>query len=278
MGHYAKDKGLIISILSIADIECKLEKLSPIADLTGGDIVKVNPLNLNADFADVLQQNIVATNVVLKVKLHNALKFIEEDKKDLSQDYSLLNREIGNVIENQNITFRYGIKSLTELKVLGMDLKQITQFPFQTQIFYTSLEGNKCVRYITKMQKYTYDYQKAKEGQNDQVVYSNAIKQTTSLARQGNYRGAQANIKLWSHELRPDAKESFQAATLPIYCSLQMEQFKNISSNVSYQPQSQPQPQPQQNNLYPVPQLQGTKPPEVSDQLITFVKDLEKKI
>ena len=37
--------------------------LSPLTDLTGGEIIKLNPINLNNEFADVLAEKLVATSV-----------------------------------------------------------------------------------------------------------------------------------------------------------------------------------------------------------------------
>jgi len=38
-----------------------------------------------------------------------------------------------------------------------IDLSQIKNFPFQTQITYTALDGSKCVRVITELQSISND-------------------------------------------------------------------------------------------------------------------------
>ena len=50
LGSKAKSKGISISIISIVESECRLDLLSPIADLTNGEISKVDPINMADDF------------------------------------------------------------------------------------------------------------------------------------------------------------------------------------------------------------------------------------
>jgi hypothetical protein len=58
---------------------------------------------------------------------------------------------MGNVTEETTFTFEYTMKTLKELIAMeDIDLTQIKEFPFQTQIFYTTLDGSKCLRVITK--------------------------------------------------------------------------------------------------------------------------------
>ena len=46
MTSQAKDAGVSVSIITIEGQECKLEQLSTVADNTGGDIERVNPLEV----------------------------------------------------------------------------------------------------------------------------------------------------------------------------------------------------------------------------------------
>ena len=72
-GQYAKSKGLTINIVSIIADECDLETLSQLAELTGGEVQRVDPISLTKNFANINQLPIIATNVVAKIKLHKGL-------------------------------------------------------------------------------------------------------------------------------------------------------------------------------------------------------------
>jgi hypothetical protein len=91
--------------------------------------------------------------VVTKVKLHKGLEFRNEDPLNLSEDKTLMARELGNVTEETEITFEYRLKSLKDLvKMDDLDLTKVKSFPFQAQITYQALDGSKCVRIISNQQ------------------------------------------------------------------------------------------------------------------------------
>lgn len=77
-GEYAKQKGITVNIVSIIGDECNLDSLTKLAELTGGNIDRVDPVSLTKTFANSLAAPIIATNVVAKVKLHKGLMFRNE--------------------------------------------------------------------------------------------------------------------------------------------------------------------------------------------------------
>lgn len=99
IGQYAKSKGITVNIVSITGDECNLESLSKLAELTGGEVTRVDPVGLTKNFANILALPIIASNVVAKVKLHKGLQFRNEDPQSLSDDMTLMVRDIGNVTE-----------------------------------------------------------------------------------------------------------------------------------------------------------------------------------
>jgi hypothetical protein len=112
--------------------ECNIETLSKIAELTGGQVERVDPMNLTQNFANILQLPVIATNVVAKVKLHKGLEFRNEDVLNLSEDKTLMARDLGNVTEETEITFEYRLKNLKDLvRMEDIDLSKIKSFPFQ---------------------------------------------------------------------------------------------------------------------------------------------------
>jgi len=110
----------------------------------------VDPSEISKDFASILSQKAIATKVEAKVKLHKGLQFRNELQTDLSEDRTILSRRFGNVTTDSMFTFEYGMKPISELLLIeDVDMATMTHFPFQTQIKYTDLSGNKCMRVIT---------------------------------------------------------------------------------------------------------------------------------
>lgn len=133
IGEFAKSKGVTVSIVSIIGDECNLDSLTKLAELTGGDVERVDPDSLTKNFANILADPIIASNVVTKVKLHKGLQFRNEIDQNLSEDRSLLVKDVGNVTSACEITFEYTLKAINELvKMEDIDLTTMKSFPFQT--------------------------------------------------------------------------------------------------------------------------------------------------
>ena len=71
--------------------------MSNLADVSGGNVERVNPTTLTKDFASMMAMPVIASNVVTKIKIHKALRFRNEDEGALNEDKTLLVRELGNV-------------------------------------------------------------------------------------------------------------------------------------------------------------------------------------
>ena len=54
LGEFAKEQGLTINIISIIGDDCNLDALSKLAEMTGGEINRVNPVELTNNFANIL--------------------------------------------------------------------------------------------------------------------------------------------------------------------------------------------------------------------------------
>jgi hypothetical protein len=60
---------------------------------------------------------------VTKIKLHKGLEFRNEDPVNLSEDKTLMVRDLGSVTQETEITFEYRLKGLKELvKMDDIDL------------------------------------------------------------------------------------------------------------------------------------------------------------
>jgi hypothetical protein len=133
VGQLAQANGVTINIISIQGDECNIDSLSKLADLTGGNVERVNPVTLKDDFSNILSSPVIASNVEVKVKLHKGLEFRNEAAADLSADKTLLARSFGNVTEDNMFTFEYTLKKISELvKMDDIDLEKIKSLPFQT--------------------------------------------------------------------------------------------------------------------------------------------------
>ena len=72
-------------------------------------------MSLTKCFANSLSAPIIATNVVAKIKLHKGLMFRNELDDNLSEDKTIMVRDLGNVTDETEITFEYTLKDIKDL-------------------------------------------------------------------------------------------------------------------------------------------------------------------
>lgn len=221
VGQIAKEKGIQISIITIVESECRLDMLSPIADLTGGNILRVNPLNLTNDFADFIAEKMVATKVNVEVRLHKALKFFKEDESNfMNGNKSVLKKEIGNVTMNSILSFEYGLKSDDELKLIpNFDINTLKIIPLQSIIYYENLKGFKCIRVISDTIETTEKLDEANEGRQADVIAAHGMQVVQKLAEKGSYQEAERESNKIKFELGNDFHSNLrvQQNFLPMY-------------------------------------------------------------
>jgi imidazolonepropionase-like amidohydrolase len=204
MGLMAMAKGVTVSVISITAAEASLENLGKVCDATGGEVDRVNPLKLQDNFAGILENAVLATQVRAKMLLHQACKMqAEEDLLKAAQQAPQTDAEgvssstrvvdVGNVFENTEIFFEYKQKSPEELLRAGINLDGIKQLPFQVQIHYTRLDRSKCIRVITQQRPVTTDRAMAEEHLDLGVVAANAAQRTAQLAQRGDYERGRLN-------------------------------------------------------------------------------------
>lgn len=62
-----------ISVTSIKGTDCKMRELGKMADATGGQVNIVDPLKLTEEFANILSDPVIATNVQATLLVHSRL-------------------------------------------------------------------------------------------------------------------------------------------------------------------------------------------------------------
>lgn len=204
MGQYAKERGIMVNIITIKGEGCRVDRLGTIADMTQGKVTRVNPDNIAKDFANVMKDEAVATQVKVRVRLHPSLTFRRENKENVFENGSLCLREIGNVTAKTALTFEYQAKSDVELAKEGLDLEKLEEFPMQAHVYFTSQEGHKMLRTITMKLKSTKDLQAAQKGANVRVLATRAAQFTSEQASKGDVVLARKVNKKWDQYMNED--------------------------------------------------------------------------
>lgn len=65
--EYAKQKGVVVNILSIKGDRCNLKELGKLTLSTGGSILKIDPTLLGSEFNKINKEEILGSESVLKI-------------------------------------------------------------------------------------------------------------------------------------------------------------------------------------------------------------------
>eukprot|EP00831_Metopus_contortus_P003877 TRINITY_DN11429_c0_g1_i1.p1 TRINITY_DN11429_c0_g1~~TRINITY_DN11429_c0_g1_i1.p1 ORF type:complete len:166 (+),score=46.95 TRINITY_DN11429_c0_g1_i1:209-706(+) len=88
----------------------------------------------------------------------------------------------------------------------------------------------KCVRVLTKKQEITFEKEEAKKDAKFDILSVNAVQKTAKMAKEGNFRGAQANAYQWKKVLKgSDQYEDYMIKASPIYNALDKQQREDVA-------------------------------------------------
>jgi len=199
----AKEKGIIINLLCFEGEESKISFLQVLCEETGGEIIKVKPTEILDQFSNLLTQDIIASNVKVSMKIHKIMCFRNEIPEEIKDNGSTIIKNIGNVTSETEIFIEYSFKSSEEIALYKeFDFNTLKSVAFQAIIEYTSKTGDKCRRVISQIQELSSDKEKIEKEAKYDLISVNAIKKTSQLAKEGQYRNAQANALAWKKMIK----------------------------------------------------------------------------
>jgi hypothetical protein len=149
----------------------------------------VNPLKLVTEFASLLADPVVASQVNITFILHKGLYCVaaegSDEKKESSERPQFVKKRVGNVTADTVELFEYGVRS---------DAKKddsLTSLPFQVQVrFRRQSDGLELIRVITETKEVTRDREVAEKSVDLKVIGTHAAKQSATLAMAGEYSQA----------------------------------------------------------------------------------------
>ena len=149
---------------------------------------------MSSKVVNVLSNNIVALCGQLTVVLHQAFRFRDQAKGVVSK----LQREIGNVSNNSDVTFGFQVeesqveafkKAFEAKKFEDPKLELISNVgvPIQMQLQYKTNDGGIYLRVITAYPKLSFDRNDVEKDINSSVVAVEAVQNAARLAQAGAY-------------------------------------------------------------------------------------------
>ncbi|KAJ6227483.1 hypothetical protein M0813_09722 [Anaeramoeba flamelloides] len=172
------NSGVTVDVISFKETSCNVKQIGKLSEKTMGNVERVDPLGLVDLFQNIMSKSVVATNASVELLLHHTLFCYDDDDRKIG---SRLEKEIGNVTTNLQMSFTYGVKRSAD-KLDELPLK----IPFQVRINYQKLDGSKWIRAITKQLDSTKNAKTALSDINFKLINQNFMQRTGKLAMRGN--------------------------------------------------------------------------------------------
>ncbi|XP_018428620.1 PREDICTED: circularly permutated Ras protein 1-like [Nanorana parkeri] len=147
LGDLALQHSVVVSVVTIEGTDCRLPELGQLADKTGGKVNIVHPSNLAKEFQSILDEQINATDVEVKVYLPHSMHFFYEAHTE-----PILQRKLGSTNADTVLSTEFTIHSSKTKEVL-----RHSQLPVQVQLTYTLADGRSIHRIISQKRPVTND-------------------------------------------------------------------------------------------------------------------------
>lgn len=180
----ALNSGVIVSVMTFEGTDCRLAEVGTLADTTGGRVNTVNIGTVASEIQSASEDNVLATGVTLTLLSADGVYFPYEEENDHK-----LVKEIGNVMEGQEITFQFAIKPEFNEKFL----KRKT-VPFQLQLSFKTGEGQRVTRIATEQRPVTASSRVAAGSLNLTVLGVHLAQLCARLMMEGRVEDAQRQL------------------------------------------------------------------------------------
>jgi len=194
IGELASESGVMIDVIGIQGDDCDLANLGAMAEASNGQVTLVDVANLHRNFAGIMENPLVATNIKLRMLLHQGLMFRNEPEAVMESGGSSVQKDIGNAAADTAVTFEFKPRPGTQEST-----RQFSKLPFQVQIRYTRLNGMRCIRVQTQSRTVTDDRLAAEQTLRMNVIGTHVQQQSHELTSRSKYYQTRMNMRAWGN-------------------------------------------------------------------------------
>ncbi|XP_040271518.1 circularly permutated Ras protein 1-like isoform X2 [Bufo bufo] len=230
LGDLALQHSVVVSVVTIEGTNCRLPELGQLADKTGGKVNIVHPFKLANEFQSIMEEEIIATDVKLKVFLPKTMYFLYEGNNE-----SVLERTFGSITADTVLSTVFDIHSSKIKEVL-----RYSQLPIQLHLTYTLPDGRSRWRILSQKRPVTNDGTTALESIDLNVLQIHSVQFSARLAMEGHVNEARTValelkelidlvMRHEKYEAHGVVYEEWENSMSPIYEDLQEFMKENLS-------------------------------------------------
>ncbi|XP_069462018.1 circularly permutated Ras protein 1-like isoform X4 [Ambystoma mexicanum] len=228
LAEFAMKHSVVVSVLTIEGTDCSLLELGQLASNTGGKVNIVPPLELSSEFQSILEDEVIATNVKLKIFLPPSMFFLYEE-----HTLPTLEHPIGSATKDTGITFEFNAHESKYREVL-----RYSELPFQAQLTFMLPDGQPAIRILSEKKPVTNDSSAAEDAIDVGVLQMHSAQVSARLAMEGRVEEARSlalaqkeliGRVMSSHngDIRDTEYEEWENAMSPIYEDLHAYRKQN---------------------------------------------------
>ena len=251
IGDEAKQKGIVINLITFEDSESEIEVLMSMVQKSGGEIIRVNPHEILDGFNDLLENEAIASEVEVRMNLNRCMTFRDQKENDMTNDGSTIVKKIGNVTKETEtyyeLKFKKAIK-LSEMKDINFD--ELKNLVFQCEIIYKKKDGGKYVRIISRNMKVSDNKEEIEKQANFEIVSTMEIQKSAKLASEGLFREAQAQAHITRKYLAMNSTKNQNSKETYHLFNNNMNSFNNNMGNLHRELRSVPMSMFENKNNY----------------------------
>jgi hypothetical protein len=191
---YAKEKGVMVSILSIKGDRCNLKELGKLTLSTGGSILKIDPTLLGSEFNKISKEQVFGTESNLRIVVNHFFEILHADPNSISKDRTILTQDFGNFTADTELTFDFRQILNEEAVAKGVSLNILSRkrLPMQVQLTYTNPSGEKFIQVINDYREVTQDRNQLLSETNFSLFSSSTLQKVSKLIKEDSLAEAEA--------------------------------------------------------------------------------------
>ena len=233
IGDEAKQKGIVINLITFEDSESEIEILMSMVQKSGGEIIRVNPHAILDGFNDLLENEAIASEVEVRMNLNKCMTFRDQEEKDMTNDGSSISKKIGNVTKETETYYELKFKKahkLSEMKDINFD--ELKSLVFQCEIIYKKKDGGKYLKIISRNMKVSDNKEEIEKQANFEIVSTMEIQKSAKLAGAGLFREAQAQAHITRKYLFMNSLKNHNSRETYELFNNNMNSFNNNMGNL----------------------------------------------
>ena len=104
---FAKEKGVMVSSLSIKGDNCNMKELGKLSIASGGCLLKIDPDLFGSEFNKISKEDVFGTESTLQIVVNHFFEIDHEVPEEISADKTVLKQDFGNFTADTEMTFNF---------------------------------------------------------------------------------------------------------------------------------------------------------------------------